>query len=196
MSKATRFTLKNVRLSYPAIDKPRPGMNGGEEKYEANFIIDKDDKENIALLRKMLITALNDKFPDRSNLPPILRNSDLNTYFSPDGRGGWPLRDGALEGKKGYEHSVYVKATNRSAPFTIDASNHAVSPKKFYAGCYVDAALETYAWERSGNKGVSINLHGVRFAADGEAFGAAPVSSSDFFPTPDDEDNPFNYNNV
>ena len=69
-----------------------------------------------------------------------------------------------------------------------------MSPKKFYAGCYVDAALETYAWERSGNKGVSINLHGVRFAADGEAFGAAPVSSSDFFPTPDDENNPNNYN--
>lgn len=194
MSKATRFTLKNVRLSYPAIDKPRPGMNGGEEKYEANFIIDKDDKENIALLRKMLITALNDKFPDKSKLPPILRNSDLNTYLSLDGKGGWPLRDGDFNGKEGYEHTVYIKATNRSAPFTIDESNRATSPKKFYAGCYVDAALETYAWENSGNKGVSITLHGVRFAADGEAFGAAPVSSSDFFDVPDDENNPNNYN--
>ena len=88
----------------------------------------------------------------------------------------------------------FVHAMNRSAPFTIDSGNRSASPKMFYAGCYVDAALETYAWESSNNKGVSVSLLGLRFAGDGEAFGAAPVSSSEFFPSPDDEDNPNNYN--
>ena len=196
MSKATRFTLKNVRLSYPSLDKPRPGMNGGEEKYGANLIIDKSDTENISLVRKMLVAALSEKFPDKSKLPPILRNNDLSVYLSPDGKGGWPLRDGDFTDKDGYSDTVYIHATNRGAPFTIDSGNRPTSPKDFYAGCFVDAALETYAWENtsSNTKGVSVTLHGVRFAGDGEAFGAAPVSSSEFFPSPDDEDNPNNYN--
>lgn len=196
MSRATRFVLKNVRLSFPALDKPQPGMNGGEEKYSANLIIDKNDSENIKLLRKMLIAALNEKFPDKSKLPPVLRGNDLNVYLSIEGKDGWPLRDGEFSDKDGYKNTVFVKATNRSAPFTVDEHNRATSPKNFYAGCYVDAALESYAWEntKQGNKGVSLSLHGVRFAGDGEAFGASPVTSTDFFPASDDENNPDNYN--
>ena len=194
MSKATRFTLKNVRLSYPAIEKPKAGPNGGEEKYGANLIMDKNDTANVSILRKMLIEALTEKFPDKSKLPPVLRGSDLNTYVSIDGRDGWPLRNGDYQDKDGYEGKLFIHAMNRSAPFTIDSGNRSASPKMFYAGCYVDAALETYAWESSNNKGVSVSLLGLRFAGDGEAFGASPVDSSEFFPSPDDEDNPNNYN--
>ena len=41
---------------------------------------------------------------------------------------------------------------------------------------------------------VSITLHGVKFAGDGDSFGAAPVSSSEFFGGSDDYDDPSNYN--
>lgn len=196
MSKATRFVLKNVRLSYPALDKARPGMTGGEDKFSSNFIIEKSDAANIKVLRENLIAALGEKFPDRAKLPAILRNNDLKTYLSPDGKAGWPLRDGDFMDKDGYEGTVFIRAANKMAPFTIDENNHAVSPKTFYAGCFVDAALEAYAWENatSGTKGVSVTLHGVKFAGDGESFGAAPVSSAEFFGGGDDSDDPFNYN--
>jgi hypothetical protein len=196
MSKATRFVLKNVRLSYPALDKARPGMTGGEEKFSANFIIEKSDVENNKVLREKLIAALGEKFPDRAKLPALLRNSDLKTYLSPDGKAGWPLRDGDFMDKDGYEGTVFIRAANKMAPFTIDSENHPCSPKNFYAGCFVDAALEAYAWENasSGTKGVSITLHGVKFAGDGESFGAAPVSSTEFFGGSDDYEDPSNYN--
>lgn len=198
MSKATRFVLKNVRLSYPALDKPRPGMTGGEEKYSANLIIDKSDAANIKMLRDNLIAALNEKFPDRTKLPAILRNNDLTIYLSSAGKDGWPLRDGNFVDKDGYENTVFVRAANRMAPFTIDAANRLTSPKTFYAGCYVDAALEAYGWENtsSNTKGVSITLHGVKFAGEGDSFGAAPVSSSEFFGEAEvsDADDPSSYN--
>ena len=196
MSMATRFILKNVRLSFPVLEKPKAGPNGGEEKFGANFIIDKNDTENVAVLREKLIAALTEKFPDRSKLPPVLRGNDLNTYVSIEGKDGWPLRNGDFQDKDGYEGKLFIHATNRSVPFTIDGKNCNVSPKMFYAGCYVDAALEAYAWEGPNNKGVSVSLHGVRFAGDGEPFGASPVSSTDFFPAPSDNgsDNPDNYN--
>lgn len=196
MSMATRFTLANVRLSFPVLEKPKAGPNGGEEKYGANLIIDKNDAKNLSILRDKLIVALSEKFPDKSKLPPVLRGNDLNVYVSIEGKDGWPLRNGDFQERDGYEGKLFIHATNRMAPFTIDSDNRNTSPKTFYAGCYVDAALETYAWERPNNKGVSVSLLGLRFAGDGEPFGASPVSSTDFFPAPVDDgsDNRENYN--
>lgn len=195
MSKATRFTLKHVRISYPSLVTPKPGFNGGDPVYSANFIIDKNDTENLKVLRQFLVAALKEKFVSLDKLPPVLSKKDLNTYVSDDGKQGWPLRDGDFMGKDGYDGMLFISAKNKLAPFVVDEHVRPMNPSKIYAGCYVDAALESFGYANNSNKGVSISLHGVKFVEDGDGFGAAPVAASSFFGEPDatGEDDPNAY---
>jgi len=53
---------------------------------------------------------------------------------------------------------------------------------KPYAGCYVNANIELYAYSHpKGGKGVSASLRAVQFLKDGESFGAGPVNAEDEF---------------
>jgi hypothetical protein len=58
-----------------------------------------------------------------------------------------------------------------------------------YAGCYVHASVEIYAYD-SPKWGRRINavLRGVKFCADGEGFGGSTAASADEFGADDEED--------
>lgn len=188
---AVRFTLKNVVLSFPSLAQARVNKMApnAAPRYDATFLIDPSDEANLKTLRGALKSALEARFPDKSKLPAVLRASDLNVYVSMTGKDGWPLRDGNMrDNAKGFENKLYIKASNKSAPFTIDEQFHNCPPDKFYGGCVVDACLEAAAYDTDSAKGVSAYLCGVRFVADGEHFGSAPAKASDFFPQAADED--------
>lgn len=178
---ANQFILKNVRVSFPVLDNPRPAFGEqGDLKYSCNFIISKDDAENLKTLRTHLKRALIEKFGSPEKLPIVLRKANLDTYLSAQGKDGWPMRDGDLVDRDGYEGSVFIKATTKNPPFVLDVAGRPMVPNKIYAGCYVHACLSAWAYDRQ-QQGVAIGLAGVRFAEDGEAFGAGAAKADSFF---------------
>ena len=202
MSKNTRFVLKHVRLSYPCLVNPEVNNNttdpNAKPKYAATFLMEKGG-DNEKLLRAKLMEALKEKAPESKKWCPAIRTNDMSKYFSLEARDGWPLRDGDTKDTAGYEGMSFVKATNISQPFTIDQRNCPKSASEFYAGCYVDAAVEAYVYnlKNSSTFQVGLALAGVKFSEDGDAFGAGPIKATDYFGEPEDtfdSDDPNAYN--
>ena len=199
MSKNTRIVLRHVRLSYPCLVKPEVNKNSTntQPKYAATFLMEKGS-ENEKLLRAKLMEAIKEKAPESKKWCPAIRTGDMSKYYSLEARDGWPLRDGDTKDTVGYEGMSFVKAANTNKPFTIDENRRPKEAADFYAGCYVDAAVETYAYTlpNSSTFQVAVSLAGVKFSEDGEPFGSGPARASDFFGEPDgvDEDDPSAYN--
>ncbi|EFT7391783.1 DUF2815 family protein [Salmonella enterica] len=96
-------------------------------------------------------------------------------------------RDNPIEG---LEEGLYFKATSHKRPvimtsagerqgsergLTIDGDD--IEGKEVYAGCYANISVEIYWYDAY--KTLLVNLLGVRFREDGEAFGGAGEVATD-----------------
>ena len=178
-----RVLLKNVRLSYPALWKPKAfGGKGdqGEPKFQGNFLMDKDDKigrRNIEKLEDAIEHVKAEKWPKGA---PKLAAAKICLRDSED----------MEEMSDGYENCMYVSTSNAKKPRVLDADGLDVKEGDEgapYAGCYVDAIVRVWAQDNEYGKRINCSLEGVKFRDDGEAFGAAPVDADDF---DDDDDEP------
>lgn len=178
-----RVLLKNVRLSYPALWKPKAfGGKGdqGEPKFQGNFLMDKDDKlarKNIEKMEDAIEYVKSEKWPKGA---PKLAAAKICLRDSED----------MEEVSDGYENCMYVSTSNAKKPRVLDADGLDVKEGDDgapYAGCYVDAIVRVWAQDNEYGKRINCSLEGVKFREDGEAFGAAPVDADDF---DDDDDEP------
>ena len=101
-----------------------------------------------------------------------------------------PLRDGDSLTDSGEARSpefaghwfISAKATMKNRPFVVDGQlQPIIDESEVYSGCYINAAIQFYAYENSGNKGVAASLIGVQKVQDGERLGGAVVEASDVF---------------
>jgi len=179
-----RIRLENVRLSYPALDKPssikQPDGTLSKPKYQATFLLDK--KQHAATIKKLqdLITrAQIEKFGKVVQLKNVC------------------LRDGEeKEDTEGYGPDVMsIIAKSDTRVPVIDGNKLPVTPddaKWPYAGCYVNGLLEVYAYKHElGGRGVSASLRAVQFAKDGESFGAGRVDVDKEFDSVSDDVNDY-----
>lgn len=75
-----------------------------------------------------------------------------------------------------------IRASNkvRVPVLGADKAPLAESDGVVYAGCYVNAIIDFFAYENSG-AGISASLRGVQFVRDGDAFAGGGVASEDDF---------------
>lgn len=101
-----------------------------------------------------------------------------------DGVGGlkWPFRDGDKYKKDpSYKGHWFVRASSKKKPGVIDqAKNPIESEDEFYSGCYARAVLIAFAYENSGNNGVSFTLQNLQKWGDGEKLSGRRDASADF----------------
>jgi len=172
-----RIKIKNARLSFPSIFN-RASFNGNEGKYEATFLIPKEDEATYnaimegtsELIKEHKVKVPKDKL--------CIKDGDEIEY-------------------DGYAGMWAVKASNNSRPTVIDRDKTPLveEDNKLYAGCYVNAIIELWLQNNQYGKRVNANLLGVQFVKDGEPFGTEKVASPDEFDEVeddfDDEDEPF-----
>lgn len=181
-----RVYLKNVRLSYPHLWERQKASEDAAPKFSASFLIDpstKAGKANIAKIEKAITAAKEQKWgkPDKRIKNDRICFLDGNEMLDDD--------DNV---KKGYEDMMYLKASNkdpvRLLTFGKKPADRDQDP--FYGGCYVEAIVGIYGTEAGGSPGVFASLEGVRFFAEGERFGADPISDDEFddYDEDDDED--------
>lgn len=162
-----KVKLQNVRLSFPNLYKPK-SVNGSEPKYSASFILNKkDDAAQIDTLRKACQMVAKEAWPVK--LPAGLK---------------YCVHDGAEKDYDGYGPEVMFISTSATiqppivdenlAPLTLESG-------KPYAGCSVNVVLRLWAQDNQFGKRINAQLQAVQFAADGEAFGDAPVDPRNEF---------------
>lgn len=167
-----KITLKNVRLSFPDLFEPRAFQPGMEARYKATFLVPKGSDMDKAV-NAAIASVAKEKWPKtwEKVLAGIKGNANKFCY-----------QDGDTKSYDGYEGMMAFSAGNKARPTVIDRDKTPLSKDegKPYAGCYVNAVVELFAYDNTGN-GISASLGGVQFVKDGEAFsGGRPASADEF----------------
>ena len=168
--KDTKITIGPLRLSYPKLFVPEEN-DQGVLKYGAAFLVPKSDTKTIAMINKAVeaakVAGTADKWKGKT--PPNLK---------------MPLRDGDVEkDAPEYAGHMFFNANSNNRPIVLDRAKNKIDEDKFgdviYAGCYVYASFNAFAFDAKGNRGVSLGLQGVMKWADGERL-AGGGSVADF----------------
>lgn len=167
-----KVVLKNVRLSFPDLFVAKPFQTGDEPRFRASFLIPKG-----SALEKTVEDAIKQVAANKwgKGSEKILAGIRGNSN-----RFNW--QDGDHKEYDGYEGMMALSANNKARPLIIDRDKTPLTAAdgKPYAGCYVNATVEFFAYEKPGN-GISASLKGVQFVKDGDAFGGGAPASPDEF---------------
>lgn len=169
----TKVRTGKVRLSYPHLFE----KYDKSDKYQCQLIIDKDDKDTFACIKKAIENAKADGKSSKwgGKIPGGLRN---------------PLNDGDAidEGGEVYENTYYVNAKSTRKPQVVDLDRDDIfDPEEVYAGCYVRATIVFFPYDNSG-AGVGVLLNNVQKLDDGERLGGGAASADTDFADDEDDD--------
>jgi hypothetical protein len=186
------------RLAFPEVFTPKASVDGGKEKYSITMLFPKDGSSlvpsmpgnGILELRKLALAAIKEKWgEDKAKWPAAIRAIDLRAYVSPNGKDGWPIRDGDMVEWDGFANTLFVRASAQFAPGMVDQKLHPIIDKAaVYGGLICRAQVNAYAYDQKGNLGVSIGLNNFQILKDdGTIFGGRqnPAEVFDAFATGD-----------
>lgn len=182
-----QLKLKSVRLSYPALFEPKAGPEGGDPKYSASLLMDKDNNTpEIATMRGAILAVAKAqwgedkvKWNDTGTGLKLLLSTGKVALVKVC------LRDGEEKGgTAGYENVMFFSASSK-LPVPMVDKNPAIAltaaTGKPYAGCYVNASVRLWAQDNNFGKRVNAQLQAIQFAGDGESFGDGPVNPETVF---------------
>lgn len=172
----TQARIAEVRASYEHLLKPSAFPGSDDEKYSMCALIDKDNKEAIAVIEEAIKNAEKkgvEKFGDK-----FAKAKKRN-----------PLHDGDAEkeGQAGYENCIYFNCSNKMAPKVKDAmTGMDAEEANIYSGMFGTLIVNFYPYFNTAAAcGVSASLMGFQKTSDGDVLGGTRISDSDF---DDDED--------
>ena len=162
-----KVKLQKVRLSFPALFKPK-SVNESEPKYGASFLLSKkDDAAQIDGLRAACLATAKEQWPTK--IPTGVK---------------YCVHDGAEKDYDGYGPTVmYISTSATVRPVVVDEFRAPVTEedRKIYAGCLVNVVLRLWAQDNQFGKRINAQLQAVQFAAAGEAFGEKPIDPNEEF---------------
>lgn len=199
-----KVNLKNVRIGWVNVFERAPDQmppDGGKPikgKFQLTAYLDKKDPQ-IRKLDDVVLEVLTEGLKDRKAAEKWM---DKNYGFG-NHADKCAIRDLAERDKpiEGLEEGIYFKATShksvtvltslgevqikagmplpRDGQFprglTIDGDD--IEGQEVYAGCYANISVEIYWYDKF--KTLMVNLLGVRFREDGDAFGGAGEVATD-----------------
>lgn len=167
-----RVKLENVRLSFPDLFTAKSFKPGDPARFKATFLVEKDSPQAKAIEKKV-IAVLEAKFPKKGA-------AIFNQIKGNANKCCW--QDGDTKTYDGYEGMMALSSNSGVRPLVIDEQRNPVSEAdgKIYAGCYVNASVDLFAYTNSGN-GISAQLRGVQFCKEGDSFAAGRPADADEF---------------
>jgi hypothetical protein len=147
-----QFKVKGI-LSYPHLFTPRSVNPGDDPKFSASILVRKDDPQ-VQQIQQIIDT-------DKANGWP--------NGFPANGRQF--MKDGAVQHPDRPEmHSYMIIRPNAKAyskPHTVDMQmNPVMNQADAYAGAVVWAALNSFVYNQSVNKGVGCGLNGIMLTGE------------------------------
>ncbi len=133
----------------------------GVLKYSVCLAIDRN--ENIGQMNTAIHNAVVNKWgKDKAKWPKNLK---------------MPLRDGNEKEKDldFWSGKIFVNASTERKPSLVDVNlNPIIDPDEVYSGMIIRAAVNFYAFDRNGNRGVACGLNHVMKVKDGERLSGGP----------------------
>lgn len=163
--KNAQVVTPEFRVSFPAVFQARAAVEGQEPKFSVVMLFDK--KTDLTILKQAVANAIIEKWgAEKTKWPKNLR---------------LPFRDGSEKDYSGYENTTFVTASSKQRPGLVDqALQDIIDPTEFYGGVYARATVAAFAYDVSGNKGVSFGLRNLQKTRDGEAFSGKNAANKDF----------------
>lgn len=169
------------RVSYPKVWKPELNDLNGKMEYSVVALFPKD--ADLSELKDAAVAALEKKYgTDKSKWPPNLRS---------------PFRDQAEKAKNvdgkmvmpaGYEAgATFMTLKSEQKPDVVDENVNYISPvhgneNEFYAGCWAQASVNPYVYDKKGNKGVNFGLRNIQKVGNDDPLGGRTRPEDDFKP--------------
>ena len=180
------------RLAFPRVFEPSAAVKGGKEKYSIMMLFPKDGESllpkiggpGIMELRKLAMAAVKEKWgEDKAKWPSNLRNISFADYVSPNGKDGFPVRDGDDAEWEGFEGHWYLKASSDNQPGMVDAKVNPILDKaEVFGGLICRAQITAFAYDSNGSKGVSFGLSNVQVLKDdGVCYGGGRQKPEEVF---------------
>ena len=163
----SKVKIANVRLSFPSIWKMAEYNGQTLNKYEATFLIAKDD-------------------PQAKVIQDAVKAAGLETLGKEWAKAKLCIIDGDSKDYDGYADHWALKASTKKRPLLIDRDKSVLAEEDdvLYAGCYVNASISIYAFSNNYGKFVMAQLNGIQFSKAGDSFGGDGGNAMDDF---DDE---------
>jgi hypothetical protein len=162
--------LRGVRLSFPALFKPRAFSAEQEPKFSAAFLMPKtgDANKNAEYCEQAVKEVIRMAFKGRS-----------------PGADKLCFKDGATKAEvEGYGPEIMFLSSSSAKKIPVvdvDLAPLDEADGKPYAGCYVNATVRLWAQDNKWGKRVNGQLRTVQFLKDGEPFGDAGVDVEEEF---------------
>ena len=158
------ITGKDTRWSYANVWEAK-SINGGTPKFSVSLIVPKSDKVTVEKIKAAIQAAYEEgqaklKGNGRS-VPPL---TAIKT----------PLRDGDTErpDDPAYAGCWFISAKSDKKPDVVDQNADPMDSALLYSGCYARVAMNFYAYNTNGNRGITAGLNGIQFVRDGEPLGS------------------------
>lgn len=178
MLKSDKISTGLVRLSYAFIWEPKENEESGEKQYRTALLLPKSDKKTYNKITKAIKKLMDD--PDVIQL--MGGKKKMNGL-------AMPLRDGDADrpDDPAFEDMYFMnaKANEDFPPRIVDKNKQEIlDHSEVYSGCWVQAVITIFAYNKKGHAGFSVGLAGIRKIKDGEPLSGTVVTDNDF----DDED--------
>lgn len=157
-TKTKGLITPEATLSYPHLFTPVAVNEGDDPKYSASFIFSPEAQgtEEYQHLKAAAIAVAMEKWGDKT--VDMIKKGKLRM----------PFRDDVED--KGYpEGSTFIGARSKHAPGLVAWNLEPISDEnELYPGAIVRAQLSAFAYDVSGNRGVSFGLDNIQKLRDGE----------------------------
>ena len=161
------------RVSYPNVFKPKLNELSKKEEYSVVALFKKG--EDLSVLQKEIERVAADKWGPGSFSK--LESGEIR--YTPTGKSPFkirlPLRDQSERANEkglpaGYEAGAkFMNLKSNQRPPLIDQKRQdIIDSTAFYAGCYARAAVNAFAYDQAGNKGISLGLQALQKVSDGD----------------------------
>lgn len=161
----SKIKIASARLSFPSLFQMAEFGGESTGKYEATFVLDKEENaKTIEQIKKAIAAMMSEKF--KSKIP-----SDKIC-----------LKDGDDLGRPEFEGKMTIKASTKKRPLVINRDKSPITEEDniVYAGCFVNGIITLWAQDNQYGKRINAQLDGVQFARDGEPFGSGGIAVDEF----------------
>jgi hypothetical protein len=184
MARARSEDMKTplARLSFPNLFKPQTKDNG-TESYNAVLLFPKST--DLSQLKAAAGKCATDEWGDKA--AKMIADGVLKVPFL-DGDGPQGMSKKSGERHAGYAGHTFIRVASNQQPKVVTAKMLPATPDDVYAGCYVYAVVNAYAWEHPTNgRGISFGLSLMQVARDGERLGGGGADPDKHFQVIPDE---------
>ena len=175
------------RFSFVNVFTPR-SRDGGKARYECTLLLDKGDpatEEFRKFVGKATVQLAKEKWPKFFETAGSVKEAMDNLGIKPpikdgDGSDGVSGQGERLAGMAGNYFIRTSRREDKGKPHVVDANVEPIlNQSEVYSGAYGRISVDMYAFEHSGNRGVTFDLCNVQKSHDGEPLGGGGQSRAE-----------------